>query len=146
VYFSKFPLIKYQEIFVTDITRRTNFIEQNLSDPYVFLPYTVKDGEKPEDIALLYYGSVDYTWLVLLSNNINDPYSEWYITEDDFHRYLIDKYSTLSGKKDFEVIDWLKNETIKDNIVYYYLETDGTENLNDILDIDSNEINSLKGI
>lgn len=136
-YFSKFPLIKYQEVFVTDITRRINFIEENLSDPYVFLPYTVKEGEKPEDIALLYYGSVDYTWLVLLANGINDPYNEWHMPQDQFNQYLIDKYSDLSGKTGSEVIDWLRDETNDNNIVYYYIETSNDVTTDDILELDT---------
>jgi hypothetical protein len=136
-YFSNFPLIKYQEVFVTDITRRINFIEENLSDPYVFLPYTVKEGEKPEDIALLYYGSVDYTWLVLLANGINDPYNEWHMSQEQFNQYLIDKYSDLSGKTGSEVIDWLRDETNDNNIVYYYIETSEEVTTDDILELDT---------
>jgi hypothetical protein len=138
-YFSKFPLIKYQEVFVTDITRRTNFIERNLSDPYVFLPYTVNEGEKPEDIALLYYGSVDYTWLVLLANGVNDPYSEWYMSQEEFNRYLIDKYKDMSGEQGSKVIDWLRDETNDNNIVYYYTETVENITTDDILKLDSEE-------
>ena len=119
-YFSKFPTITYNKVDVKDITRRSVFLSQNLSNPYVFLPYTIKENEKPEDIAYYYYGSVDYTWLVLLSNNIIDPYYEWPLDENDFNNYLIQKYETISGKKGYEVIDWLRNETLSDNIAYYY--------------------------
>jgi hypothetical protein len=143
-YFSKFPNIKYNETLAKDITRRTNFIKENLSSPYVFLPYTIREGERPEDIALLYYGSIDYTWLVLLSNNIADPYTEWYIPEEQFNSYLIEKYTEISGRKGYEVIDWLKNETITENIAYYYIEVDENLNTENILEIDSLEIDNLQ--
>ena len=119
-YFSRFPKIKYDDIEIRDITRRNNFVEKNLSDPFIFLPYTVKEGEKPEDIAQLYYGSVGYTWLVLMANNIIDPYYDWPLDEKDFNEYIIKKYEAVSGKKGYEVVDWAKNQTISDNILYYY--------------------------
>lgn len=121
-YFNNFPIINYDGVNVRDITRRNHFISPNLNNPYLFLPYTVKDGEKPEDIAYYYYGSVDYTWLVLLANNIIDPYHDWHLSEDNFNKYLMDKYKERSGKTGYEIVDWTKNETITDNIFYYYRE------------------------
>ena len=131
-YFSNFPTIRYDDILVRDITKRNNFITDNLSDPLIFLPYTVKEGDKPEDVAHLYYGSMDYTWIVLLANNINDPYLEWYLPDDDFNQYLIQKYTEQSGKTGYEVIDWLRNETIEDNILYYYAEIDEDDDISEL--------------
>ena len=119
-YFSKFPLIRHNDKIVRDITRRVNLIEENRNTPFLFLPYTVKQGEKPEDIAYYYYGSVNYTWLVLYSNNIIDPYLEWLMTDDQLNRYIIEKYEAQSGKTGLGVIEWTQNETISDNIVFYY--------------------------
>ena len=122
-YFKHFPSILYngkEEIY--DITRRTNFVSLTLNNPLLFLPYTVKEGELPEDIAYHYYGSVNYTWLVLLANNMLDPYHDWPLSDEVFNAYLIDKYKDLSGKKGYAVIDWAQNETILDNVVYYYKE------------------------
>lgn len=119
-YFSHFPTIKYNNTSVRDITRRTKFIETLLSNPYLFLPYTVKEGEKPEDIAFNYYGTVDATWLVLLANNMIDPYTDWPMSYDQFVEYLIEKYGALSNKKGYDVIAWLQDTTSVDNILYYY--------------------------
>lgn len=121
-YFNKFPVNYYNNVLSLDITRRVNFIEKNLSDPYIFLPYTVKEDEKPEDIAYFYYGSVGYTWLVLLANNITDPYIDWPLRNEDFMRYLMMKYEDRSGEKGYRIVDWCMNETITNNIVYYVQE------------------------
>lgn len=121
-YFEKFPEIVYQGKNMRDVTRRVNFLKQTVENPYVFLPYTIQEGERPEDIAYHYYGSTEYTWLVYLSNNIVDPYHEWPLSEELFNQYIIDKYQEESGKTGYKVIDWTQNETIEDNIVYYYKE------------------------
>jgi hypothetical protein len=121
-YFENFPVINYQGRNVRDITRRNKFLKSVTTNPLLFLPYTVKEGERAEDIAYNYYGSTDYTWLVYLSNNIVDPYHQWPLSEEDFHKYLIQKYEAQSLRTGYEVIDWMQNENIEDNIVYYYKE------------------------
>jgi len=123
-YFTNFPKINYQGKQVRNITNRSKVRDDLLSDPFIFLPYTVADGEQPETVAQLYYGSVDDTWLVLLANNMADPYYDWPMSDEEFDQYFIDKYSELSGKTGFDVIRWGQNETITDNIVYYYKEVD----------------------
>jgi Base plate wedge protein 53 len=123
-YFQKLPEVRYNNVLVRDITRRVNFLKQSIENPYVFLPYTVEEGDRAEDIAYHYYGDPNYAWLVYLSNNIIDPYHDWPMDEDTFHNYLIDKYAEKSGKKGYEVIDWARDTTdaFGDNIVYYYKE------------------------
>lgn len=118
-YFDKMPIINYNGYQVRDLTRRNRFLPVSISNPYLFLPYTITDEDRPEDIAYYYYGSTDYTWLVLLANNIIDPYHDWPLKDDDFNKYLINKYEKESGKKGYEVVDWTQNENLSDNIVYY---------------------------
>jgi hypothetical protein len=121
-YFDKFPLIQYQKMAARDLTRRANFLKSTVSNPFVFLPYTIEEDMRPEDIAYYYYGSTDYTWLIYLANNIIDPYHQWPLSQENFNKYLIEKYAAKSGKTGYEVIDWMQNETIDDNILYYYKE------------------------
>jgi hypothetical protein len=118
-YFEQFPIINYNGIQARDLSRRNRLISPSIANPYLFLPYTITDEDRPEDIAYYYYGSTDYTWLVLLANNIIDPYHDWPLREEDFHKYLIKKYEQQSGKKGYDVVDWTRNETIQENIAYY---------------------------
>ena len=117
-YFNKLPKLYYNSQLATDITRRTKFVETYLSDPFLFLPYTITEQDKPEDISLYYYGSVDYTWLVLLANSMYDPYYDWVLNEEDFDKYIIAKYAEQSGKIGIEVVSWSQNETLYENILY----------------------------
>lgn len=120
-YFENFPKVMYEGKEIRDITRRNQFIKNVSTNPLVYLPYTVKEGEKAEDIANWYYGSTDYTWLVYLSNNIVDPYHQWPKSTQEFNEYLIDKYTEESGKIGNEVLEW-SQEDREDNVVYYYKE------------------------
>lgn len=121
-YFDKLPEITYNGVLVRDITRRVSFLKQAISNPYVFLPYTIKEGERAEDIAYYYYGNPNYAWLVYLSNNIVDPYNEWPLDEDTFNNYIMDKYKEQSRREGWDVVAWAQDETRDDNIVYYYKE------------------------
>ena len=120
-YFEPFPTIEYQGRLVKDITRRNNFMRSITNNPYLFLPYTVSEGERPEDIAQFYYGSVDYVWLIYLANNIIDPYHAWPMDEFTFNNYIINKYQEQSGFEGDDVVAWTQSDT-DENIVYYVRE------------------------
>jgi hypothetical protein len=125
-YFTSYPIIEYQNKRVRDLTRRSKVRDDLLTDPFIFLPFTVQEGEKPETVAQLYYGTIEDTWLVLLANNITDPYYEWPMSEEEFNQFFIDKYSEISGRSGFDVIRWGLDETRTDNIVYNYRKSDDT--------------------
>mgnify|MGYP006093130751 FL=1 len=120
-YFENFPTIEYEGQQVKDITRRNSFTSFVTSNPMLYLPYTVKEGYKPEDVANAYYGSTDFTWLVCMSNNIIDPYHQWPMAESVFNAYLVEKYGEVSGRVGDEVVEWTQEDN-GDNIIYYYRE------------------------
>lgn len=120
-YFENFPTIEYEGQRVKDITRRNQFTKLVSTNPLLYMPYTVREGERPEDIANFYYGSTDYTWLVYVSNNIIDPYHQWPMSEADFNNYLIEKYGEQSGRIGEEIVDWTREDN-GENIIYYYRE------------------------
>jgi len=118
-YFENFPTIEYNGRRVKDITRRSAFLTAVQNNPYVYYPYTVSSNERAEDVARLYYGSVDFVWLVYLANNIMDPYHEWPMNENTFNDYLVDKYAEQSQQTGEDVLDWIRDPGRDENIIYY---------------------------
>jgi hypothetical protein len=118
-YFENFPVIEYEGRRIRDISRRSNFVRAVSNNPYLYYPYTVSEGERAEDIAQFYYGSVDYVWLVYMANNIIDPYHEWPMDPQTFNDYLVEKYTEQSGEIGEDVIDWTRDPNNDDNIIYY---------------------------
>ena len=117
-YFSKFPLTKRKDgNSVVDITRKGKLKVSNSGTAY--LPYTVKEGEKPEDVAFYYYGDPELAWLVLSVNDIIDPYTQWPKTQSTFDEYIKKQYETQSGVTGQAVIDWTRNTSITTNIKWY---------------------------
>ena len=127
-YFRYFPEITYKDRQVKDITRRVRFLENVATDPRIFLPYTVKEGENADEISFHYYGTVNYVWLVYLANNIIDPYYDWPMDQTKLDAFIIDKYRTLAGANltNQQVLDWTQNTSITENITYYQNVDDAT--------------------
>lgn len=91
-YFTYFPKVEYLGRTVTDITRRVKIVEDLANDPYAFLPYTIKDDDKAEEIAYHYYGDQNKVWMVYLANQIVDPYSQWPLSTENFDKSMLKKY------------------------------------------------------
>jgi len=116
-YFSKFPLVKRNGVTTLDITRRPK-ISKSIS-AYQYLPYTVEEGMRPEDVAFLYYDDAELAWLVLLANNIIDPYTQWPKSSGNLDAYIKKQYATASGTTGDAVIVWAQNTAITNNIKHY---------------------------
>jgi hypothetical protein len=104
MYFEKFPLLQYpvkdgnnfRYVFVRNLLRRVALSEDLMTSESVFMEYSVKDGERPEHIAERVYGDPGYHWLILLTNNIIDPYHGWYMSGSALEDYIQKKYGGYS--------------------------------------------------
>ena len=122
-YFNKIPEITYNNVLVRDVSRRVAFLKNSIQNPYVFLPYTIEEGDRAEDIAFHYYGDPNYSWMIYLANDIIDPYNEWPMDEYTFHQYIVEKYKDRSGgRTGYDVLSWAQDTTRTDNIAYFYKE------------------------
>lgn len=123
-YFKYFPTTKFDNYDLADITRRVKLDAIVRDSALDYMPYTVEEGDRPEDVAYYYYDDASLAWLVLLANDIIDPYTQWPKTQENLEKYIIAQYSAKSGKTGTEVLDWAKNETIANNIVHYQSQSD----------------------
>lgn len=129
-YFKFFPKTTYSGRTTVDITRRTVVLDAIAADPFILLPYTVTNDDRPETIAEFYYGDANKVWLVYFANNIIDMYSQWPLSSRDFDENFKKKYAEKSGTTGFGVIAWGQNEQITDNIIYYSKKSNSTIQIN----------------
>jgi Base plate wedge protein 53 len=98
-FFQKIPTIGFdidgsgEKTLAVDILQRIKMRDVLLNNYLIFYTYTVKDGETPEMIADKLYGSSQYHWIVLLANNIVDPFYDWPMNQDDLIETIRAKYS-----------------------------------------------------
>lgn len=98
-YFSYFPLtsVILNEDTV-DIRQARNILLRAKFSNYLknreglYETYQIKDGERPDTLAHKIYGRSDLHWVILLFNEILDPYYEWPLSETEFRSYINYKY------------------------------------------------------
>lgn len=101
MYFSKFPILQYpvrigdtlRLAYCRNILRRVGLTDEITGSDSAFIQYDVKDGERPEHIAERVYGDPEYHWIVLLTNNIINPYHDWYKPDSVMEEYVAKKYT-----------------------------------------------------
>ena len=102
MYFSRFPLRVYDMKgngvykLLPDILRRVKLRSGIKAGAFIFTEYDVRDGEKPEDVAVKWFGDPEYHWVILMTNNITDRFYEWPMTQPQFQNFIEDKYGIAS--------------------------------------------------
>lgn len=61
---------------VVDILRRVKFVD-SFGGLRTYKKYTVQYGETPDIVATKLYGSSEWYWLIMLFNNMTDPFRDW---------------------------------------------------------------------
>ena len=104
-YFSSIPNVDYdingtepnQFRAVTNIMSRVRFkpsVIENITDYY---PYKVLEGERPDIVSYKKYGTVAYSYLILLINDIVDPLFDWPLPSRQFENYIIEQYGSVAN-------------------------------------------------
>lgn len=94
MYLKLFPTITYGNRQLTDITRKVIINDEIRQNASLWRPYTVIDGEYPEDVAYNFYGSAVHVNIVMLMNDIIDPFYGWVLPIDVFDEYVKGKYGS----------------------------------------------------
>lgn len=125
-YFSRFPLVDYNGTPAKNILARVDFTEETKRDIYSNFDYVIQDDLiRPDFLSYTYYDSSQYDWMIYLSNNIVDPYHDYYLSADDFKKYIIGKYGTTESAREkilFYRNDWSSDESVITESVYNALE------------------------
>lgn len=104
-FFDLFPKIPYDISrtgkrhldLMTDVFFRFKFLDAVKKRKVAYFPYTIKDGETPEIIADKVYGDPEAHWVIMMLNDVIDPYLDWYMSTSVFDKYINDKYGSISA-------------------------------------------------
>lgn len=77
---------------VTNIFYRIGFIRETLKNPNIYNLYEIEEGDTPEIIAEKTYRDAGAWWMILLANEIVDPFFDWPLPYKQFNEYMINKY------------------------------------------------------
>lgn len=104
-FFRYFPNIAYDVVgngnskVTRNIFRRVAVLDNVKDLLAIYDKYSVNAGETPEIVADIVYGSAFYHWVILLVNDIKNPYYEWPMEYSEFERFVTEKYGDY-GKYD----------------------------------------------
>ena len=106
-YFSKVPNFEYVSrmpdshisdyITVKNLFKRGALEQDILQDLSLHTKYKIQGDDRPDNVAFDYYESSELDWLVLTCNNIVNLQNEWPMLQNDFDRFLLDKYETYEN-------------------------------------------------
>lgn len=119
-YFRQLPNIRYKsplaDKYTNDnfVTTKNLFTRAKLRDDagrdITFLrSYTIREGERPQDVADKMYGSPKYDWVVLITANIINVQTEWPLTGPQLYNFCVDKYGN-----DLNAIHHYETTEVKD--------------------------------
>jgi len=106
-YFSYLPNLQYGSL-LKDQSGSKKLRDDYSSISTLFEKYKVEGNDRPDQVAEKYYGSAEFDWVVLLSNNIIDIRSEWPIGESDLNTVLNNRYTQqeLESIHHYETIEF----------------------------------------
>ena len=96
-YFNLLPKTKFLNQDIVNLATGVKLHKLIKDDAFALMNYAVQDGESPDTVAYNYYDDPSYAWLVLLANNIIDPYFEWPLSVYDFNQFIKKKYGSISA-------------------------------------------------
>lgn len=107
-YFSRFPFVtttfNNQEMIGVNLTKRTGILANYKSDSRYFITYYIKDGETPEILADRLYDSAEYAWVVLMFNDIINPFEQWPMDYQSILTYCQSKYDDINAVHHYQSI------------------------------------------
>ena len=100
-YPSRLPDAKISDyIVVKNLFKRGKLREDIYQNIAFFTKYEIIGNDRPDNVAAEIYGDSDLDWVVLISNNIVNVQSEWPLLQNDFDRFMLDKYGTYEKMND----------------------------------------------
>jgi|TARA_R100000479_G_C6381682_1_gene201384 hypothetical protein len=121
-YFRELPNILYQSNLLHKTSSREYVAVKNLfrkvkiqdwieDSVNFFNDYTILDGQRPDNLAEIMYGSSEFDWVVVLTSGITNIKDEWPLSNYDLYRYSEEKYglTNLNAVHHHETIE------VKDN-------------------------------
>jgi len=123
----QYPVTEYESgVYIRNYYFRIAFIDSVVkTNSNQFYTYTLENGDTPESLSMKFYNTDIYWYLFLLVNNIEDPFYEWLLTDEECRNYakrvVEDKYSSLTGSVKTDKINEIYTSLVTQNSEYNIL-------------------------
>ena len=126
-YFKKLPNFEYVSrlpgakigdyVTVKNLFKKGALEEDILNNLAFHTKYKIKGNDRPDNVAYDFYGNSNLDWLVLLCNNIINIQTEWPLLQNDFDRFLLDKYGSYDALNNTHHYETQEIKNSKDVII-----------------------------
>ena len=97
-YVSRLPDAKISDyIRVKNFFKRVNLREDIYQDLTFFTKYSILGDDRPDNVANKVYQNPSLDWVILLANNITHIPTEWPMAQNDFDRFMLEKYDNYNN-------------------------------------------------
>ena len=108
-YFSYFPNIQYAQnidrngkidyLEIKDYFHLLTVRDDIYREDTLYEKYTVRNGERPDQVSYRFYGDEQFYWILLQLNDITDYYNQWPLSQFELEEFIDKKYGA-SGTGD----------------------------------------------
>ena len=133
-YFKHFPNILYQSpldnkkstadyIEIKNLFRRTKLKDYLQGNVSIFNKYVIEDGERPDTISELLYGSSQYDFIVVLTAGITNINHQWPLQDFQMYDLALSKYGSevkmneVHHYETFEINDSKGRQILPPNLI-----------------------------
>lgn len=97
--FTFFDPVKYGKGELTNIFKNYRSYIDRVLVKYRLKNYYIKGSPRPEQLAYKLYGNTELYWVLLLINNIYDPYYDWVTDQETAYQQAIQRYRFAGGNQ-----------------------------------------------
>ena len=117
-YVSRLPNAKIGDYVTVKNLFKKGALEEDILNNLAFhTKYKIKGNDRPDNVAYDFYGNSNLDWLVLLCNNIINIQTEWPLLQNDFDRFLLDKYGSYDALNNTHHYETQEIKNSKDVII-----------------------------
>ena len=117
-YVSRLPGAKIGDYVTVKNLFKKGALEEDILNNLVFhTKYKIIGNDRPDNVAYDFYGNSNLDWLVLLCNNIINIQTEWPLLQNDFDRFLLDKYGSYDALNNTHHYETQEIKNSKDVII-----------------------------
>lgn len=125
MYFDRFAKIQYNGKLATNITQSILLKYKTMYNTTLWQFHTIVDGETPQSVADKYYGDAKDAWIILLINNIVDPFTDWALGSHELNALAKSKYGDANVGKVHHLVDSTTGKWVSPGVAKDYVNNSG---------------------
>lgn len=102
----RYKISQSESLILPDMTRYAGIPREYKRAPFA-LDYTIKEGERIDQISNKIYGTPERWFLIALYNDMTDLVNDWPMTQDELKAHMLKKYGTANP---MQIVHWVNDD------------------------------------